>query len=476
MSGAIGNVLAGAAAASQVAGAASAAANLARIGSSLASGNFSAALSGLGPWADSLQQASFVGLPFAVRESRIQKGRRTVTHEYPYRDDVWVEDLGRGVRRISLSGFLIGDDVYQQSKTMQDAVEAVTGLAVLVHPSLGSLVVTLVSFSCNETAERGRVVGLEFEFIESGRLLYPTTANSTQSNSILSAASADLTAASDFLGATASALSYGASVVSKAVATAVAFARLGQTAISDAGLIVSAVTGIPGIFAGRYGSGNQMTQQPAGTTAASAISAITVARAAALTNIAAVSTIAGTSIPTAAQQVVADIAACAQDPADQIRLLVPMATYTPTPASSLAPIGSSIATAQTATASVWRRAAITGIARGTAIYQPTSYNDAVAVLDRVTSIMDAEIVSAADLGDNASYLALRALKAAVAQDLISRGANLPQLVTVTRGRPLPSLALAYQLYADATRSDDLIARVNPPAPLWMPTTFHALSS
>lgn len=476
MSGAVGSVLAGAAAASQLTSAATSAASLARIGSDLASGNFSALLTGLGPWADSLQQASFVGLPFAVRESRIRKGRRTVTHEYPYRDDVWVEDIGRGVRRISLSGFLIGDDVYQQSKTMQDAVEAVKGLAVLVHPSLGSLVVTLVSFSCNETAERGRVVSVEFEFIESGRLLYPTTANSTQSNSILGAASADLAAASDFLGDVSSALSYGASVVSQAVAAAVAFARLGQSAISDAGLIVSAVTGIPGIFAGRYSSGNQTTQQPTGTTVASAISALTVARAAAAVNIAAVSTIAGTFIPTAAQQVVSDIAACAQDPADQIRLLVPMATYTPALASSTAPIGASIITAQQATASVWRRAAITGIARGTAIYQPTSYNDAVAVLDQVASIMDAEIVSAADLGDNASYLALRALKAAVAQDLVSRGTQLPQLTTVTRGVALPSLVLAYQLYADATRSDDLIARVNPPAPLWMPTTFQALSS
>jgi prophage DNA circulation protein len=476
MSGVIGDALAGAAAVSQVNSAAASAANLARIGSDLASGNFSALLTGLGPWADSLQQASFRGLPFAVRESRIQKGRRTAVHEYPYRNDVWVEDLGRGVRHISLSGFLIGDNVYQQSQAMQDAVESSIGLVPLVHPSLGTIYVTCISFSCNENADRGRVVGIEFEFIESGRLLYPTAANSTQANTLLGAAKADLAAAGDFLAKVSSALSYGVSVVSQAVATAVAFARLGQTAISDAGLIVSAVTGLPGIFAGRYGSGNQTTPQPAGTTVASAISALTVARAAAATNIAAISAVSGPTIPTAAQQVVASIAACAQDPADQIRLLAPIASYAPVFTPSSAPIGAAITTAQTATASVWRRAAITGIARGTAVYQPTSYNDAVTLLDQVTSIMDAEIVSAADLGDNASYLALRALRAAVAQDLITRGTQLPQLITVTRGTALPSLVLAYQLYADATRSDDLIARANPPAPLWMPTTFQALSS
>lgn len=33
-------------------------------------------------------------------------------HEYPYRGDVWVEDIGRGARRISLSGFLLQDAAY----------------------------------------------------------------------------------------------------------------------------------------------------------------------------------------------------------------------------------------------------------------------------------------------------------------------------------------------------------------------------
>ncbi|MDE2342914.1 MAG: DNA circularization N-terminal domain-containing protein [Betaproteobacteria bacterium] len=476
MSGIVGKALTSAAAASQLSTAASGAANLARIGSDLASGNFSALLTGLGPWADSLQQASYRGIPFAVRESRIRKGRRTATHEYPYRDDVWVEDLGRGVRHITLTGFLIGDNVYQQSKSLQDSVESGIGLCKLVHPSLGAIYVSLISFSCNERAEQGRVVGVEFEFIQGGKVLYPTTANSTQSNSVVAAATADAAAAADFLSDVSSAVSYGATVVSKAVAVAVAFARLGQNAISDAGLIANAVTGLPGIFAGRYGSGNQVTPQPAGTTVASAISAFTVARAAALADIAGVSSIASDDIPASAQQVVADIAACAENPSDQIRLLSPLASYQPLAPSSTAPIGSAISIVQTATVSVWRRAALTGIARGTAIYQPSSYDDAAAQINAITTLMDAEILSAADLGDTESYLAFRALRAAVCQDLIARGGNLPHLITVQRGAALPSLVLAYQLYQDATRSDDLIARVNTPAPLWMPTKFQALSS
>jgi len=41
---------------------------------------------------------------------------------------------------------------------------------------------------------------------------------------------------------------------------------------------------------------------------------------------------------------------------------------------------------------------------------------------------------------------------------------------------MPALAIAYRLYADATRADDLIARVDPPNPNFMPTRFEALSS
>ena len=46
---------------------------------------------GLGPWAASLQPASWNGIPFAVRASQIRRGRRVAVHEYPFRDDVWVE-------------------------------------------------------------------------------------------------------------------------------------------------------------------------------------------------------------------------------------------------------------------------------------------------------------------------------------------------------------------------------------------------
>ncbi len=478
VSGLIGTGLKVLAEGGNVASAASAAGRLAQLGSDIASGHVPASLlNGLGPWADGLQTATWRSLPFCVRESRIRRGRRVAVHEYPYKDVVWVEDLGRGTRSISFSGFLIGDDVYAQRDAFSTACD-IPGFGELVHPSLGAINVVATEFTAGEAARRGRVVEIELTFIETGQdvVLYPTTNTSTQANSLQQAVQADLAAVADFAAKAASALALGATVLSNAVATAVAWARLAQSAIGDAELIANAVSGIPGIFGGRYSSGNAVASQPTGTTATTAIAAVTAARTTAGADIATMASATATTLPTIPQTIVADVIATAQSPADQIRLLAVLAGYQPTVTASTAAIGGAIATAQTATGAACRRAALAGLAQAEAAYQPVSYDDAMAVLDLITAVMDAEIVVAADLGDDASYLALRALRAAVADDLITRGADLPRVVTVTRGRSLPSLVLAYQLYGDATRSDDLIARVDPPAPLWMPTAFQALSA
>jgi prophage DNA circulation protein len=49
----------------------------------------------LGAWAANLQPASWRGVPFAVEVDTYRGGRRIALHEYPYRDDPWLEDTGR---------------------------------------------------------------------------------------------------------------------------------------------------------------------------------------------------------------------------------------------------------------------------------------------------------------------------------------------------------------------------------------------
>ena len=90
-------------------------------------------------------------------------------------------------------------------------------------------------------------------------------------------------------------------------------------------------------------------------------------------------------------------------------------------------------------------------------------------------MLDAEATRCADQGRDASFQALRDLRAAVALDLATRGANLPALVEVTTLVSMPSLAEAWSLYQDTTREPDLVASAGAPHPLFLPLEFPALS-
>ena len=168
-------------------------------------------------------------------------------------------------------------------------------------------------------------------------------------------------------------------------------------------------------------------------------------------------------------------AACA-DPANAIRLLLSLAIWTPTAQPSTAPVGTAIATLVNAMGQTLRRCALVSLAKACAEYEPSSYDDALTVRAQVAQAFDTEIIAAADAYQDATYQALRALRTAVIIDITTRGAQLAALMTVTTPAPDSVLPIAYRLYGDATRADDLISRADPVHPAFMPTSFEALQS
>ena len=450
------------------------------------------ALGGLGVWALGMQPASWNGVPFVVRSAGIRCGRRVVVHEYPYRDDVWVEDLGRAVRSFSFTGFLVGDDVYAQRDAMVAAVE--TGQpGQLVHPSLGSLTVSLTEFSATERADLGRVVEIEFAFIFGEQPQNPTTDDDTQDDVFTGAGTVDSASQSDFLSKIGSAIQSGTAAIQSGVQTVLGWTNTAMNLVNDASRVVGAVTGLGfavSAFFGRFGAGNLVAAPPqlgpisqtlpvvartelatasmlaASITAATAVQTAASGFAAAMGGFTA-ATAAGASGVSEALR-----AACA-DPADAVRLLSALAQYAPSPPPVAAPIGQAIVTVQTATAALCRRAAIASLARATATYQPQSYNDAITVMGSVTALINAEAEIAADNDDDQTYGALCTLAQAVTIDLITRGAALPALQTVTRAASLPALFLAYQLYQDTTQTAALIGAADPIHPAFMPLQFQA---
>ena len=162
--------------------------------------------SGLGLWAAARQTASWRGIPFRVRESEIKRGRKTALHEYPFRDDVWVEDLGRGTRLTSFRGFLVGDDVDTQLKAILTANEQ-AGPGTVIHPAIGSLNASLMEFTARDTVEQGRTWNLEFVFISGSTRNYPIATTATQTASTTAAAASATTTVSSFASSVGSTLS-----------------------------------------------------------------------------------------------------------------------------------------------------------------------------------------------------------------------------------------------------------------------------
>jgi prophage DNA circulation protein len=164
------------------------------------------------------------------------------------------------------------------------------------------------------------------------------------------------------------------------------------------------------------------------------------------------------------------------DPADQIRMLAQLAAYQADPVPGSSVTAADVRTTVAATAALCRRAALSSLARATSSYAPTSSDDAIAVLELVAPLYDAEILYAADAGDNNSYSALRQLRSSVIVDLQTRAAALPNLIQVALPGPVPAAVVAYDLYTDAARADDLLSR-NPDIwnPLFLPSGIEALS-
>lgn len=436
-------------------------------------------LSGGSFW-DQLQPASFRNVPFAVRSGGGQAGRRNAIHEYPFRDIPWVEDLGRSSRRIQVVGFVVGDDVIAQRARMIAAVEA-AGDGELVHPTLGRIQVSVISFDWEE-GEQGRTFAYRFQFVRQGQRLYPSsvadgTAGVSSAATLLGSASA-----AAFVAKTLAPLAAGAAQANQVFQQATVWAQQAQRVGNDATSLIKLAVSLPGQFGRLLGlasgvtvgeiipSSANLTPQGLVATAAAARAAV----ASACSSLVAAASQIGSNntapFTSAVQSLASAILTVSSTPGDALRGMSTLASFTP------AGPGGTSAAVQGATADLFRRAAAGAVAIAGSQYQPQSSDDAAGVRAQVLDVLDAEITIAGDQLEDGVYTSLRTLRAQAVQDLNARGASLPTLVTVEVARSMPALALAQRLYRDASRSDELIARVVPIHPAFMPRTFTALNS
>lgn len=110
-------------------------------------------------------EGSFRGAKFLIRETVSQKGgRRVVKREYPRRDDGGADDLGRRLRERSFSCLVIGSDYIAQRDALIDALDK-DGPGELVHPLYGTLQVQIDSWESSEDLSAQGYCSFQISFL-----------------------------------------------------------------------------------------------------------------------------------------------------------------------------------------------------------------------------------------------------------------------------------------------------------------------
>jgi prophage DNA circulation protein len=123
-------------------------------------------------WREKYRQASFRGVIFSVKSHSFEGGRRTVTHEFAFRDDPWTEDIGRKARRFPVEAYVFGENYFTRRDRLLAAFEK-KGAGDLIHPYLGKKRVNVVDFSVTEEESEGGIAHFQVTFVEAGRATFP---------------------------------------------------------------------------------------------------------------------------------------------------------------------------------------------------------------------------------------------------------------------------------------------------------------
>ena len=387
-------------------------------------------------WRDSLQKASFRGVPFFVEGHEAQIGRRGQVHEFPQRNLPYVEDLGRRARVLTVDAYLLGANYMATRNLLIQAIEQ-PGPGPLVHPYLGELRVSLVDCKLRENNAEGGVARITLQFVEAGDARFPSASVNT---------GAAVIAAAD-LGLLAVQYSFYRRHV---VAGKPAF-----VANASAGMFTQALAGLQGAVGLVRGAADQVAKlqhdiDEARRDLTTLIYAPASAAQALLANV---------------RQLVRSVATTPRDALSLARTLYSFGSLLPAISPSTTSRRAQ-ATNQAEMLRMVRVAALTEGARAAAGVAFESFQDALTARDELVDGID-EVMLATDVSDEV-YQALRTLRSAVVRDITTRGTDLARLVAWVPQATAPALALAQQLYADALREPELVLRNRVRHPLFVP--------
>jgi len=389
-------------------------------------------------WRDQLRPAKLGSVPFQVDVSSVPEiGRNTQVHEYPLRDKPYVEDLGRKARKFELQCFVLSNAAngynYMIGRDALIMEIEKPGSKVLTHPYFGDLNVTVVA--CNgpsESTREGGMARFSITFIESGELTFPTSKADT---------------------------------------------AIQVKQYADDGLQAVALTCQRKLVLDRTNATVTLLQRWART-----LTGIT-RRVTLKTDVLSDFLSAASSLSGAASKLLLTPQTLTSDMLDlfaQIKNIVTAPKAALDIVRGLFNYGDDLdalppSTATTRAVQANNREALTQFVQQAALLTAVQAvadidfdgsDDALAVRDELMAVFDAQC-DAADSDE--SYTALVDMRTTFISDIEQRAAQLDKLIRLTLPVSLPALVLAYELYDDATREADIVARNKISDPLFLPS-------
>ena len=413
-----------------------------------------------------LRPASFRGVPFdAFEEHSEAGGRRLVRHEFPLRDTPYAEDMGRKAGQWQVEAFVLRNrwaDYEAARDRLRDALNA-AGPGTLIHPWLGQMSVAVDSYTLRESTREGGYCKFSITFVEAGSLTCPDIQADTAAGVEEAVNAAEEAAEESFLERLnmlpedlESALSFAEGIAD----TVINCLNTGSRLLSDvksqirrviaipdrlAGALLGLVTSAMGLSslsglggtAGSSGSSDSGAPYSFGGFDQDAFSAMLSTRR---------------DGPDEPWEGAAPGASGAGNSCSR-RL-----------SSAWAAPGASGAGVSTVADRVYAPiidyvAAVTvaELARQAADTEFSTADDALAAFEIVIGALDS--VQAAHCAD-AVYAALDDLRAALAEDMVERGAKLPRLGTARLAATMPALAASHRIYGTAAYADEIVSRNN----------------
>jgi hypothetical protein len=138
-------------------------------------------------------------VPFFVDTASRSGGRRTVTHEFPFRDEPVLDDLGRAARVFTVEGYVLGNDYLRHRDALSSALEDTAGPGALVHPNYGNLRAICTGLTVNESIADGGMARFSIEFSEAPLQVVAPTEEPNLAGDVETSADAALAAVEDEL-------------------------------------------------------------------------------------------------------------------------------------------------------------------------------------------------------------------------------------------------------------------------------------